>query len=179
MRVSARSAWQTGRDYICARAPGRAAATQAWAERVAADTRLLASTAEEQDLRRLLAEACLCHALLRHAGTVEEAYTPKGKMRVQRGKDLRRVRRIIASGGFLSRRGSPLPIQNALHSGRRPGWRSARAQHSFSRSSPRCSTTISTWSRSWATSRRAPGRRAELASLTTGRANPAEGHGHA
>lgn len=106
LRVSARSAWQTGRDYIQQRIQGEQAAARAWAERAANQTSLLPSSPEERRFDDLLAEACLYHALLRHAGAVEEAYTATGKVRVQKGKDLRGIRRIVASGGFLARKGS-------------------------------------------------------------------------
>lgn len=104
LRVSARSAAETGRDYIRQKIGTEAAAAQAWAERAARQTDILPSSPEELLFDDLLAEACLYHAFLRHAGSVEEAYTAAGKVRVQKGKDLRAVRRIVASGGFLARR---------------------------------------------------------------------------
>ena len=61
-----------------------------------------------------MAEACLYHALLRHAGTGEEVWTPGGKVRVQHGKDLRGIHRIVASGGWLARFSSPAPVLCAL-----------------------------------------------------------------
>jgi uncharacterized protein (TIGR01319 family) len=106
LRVSARSAWQTGKDYIQQRVGGEAAAVQAWAERAARQTSVLPASPEERLFDDLLAEACLHHALRRHAGIVEEVYTASGKVRVQKGKDLRGIRRIVASGGFLARRGA-------------------------------------------------------------------------
>ncbi len=120
LRVSAQSAWQTGKDYIQQRIEGEHAAVRAWAERAAQQTDIIPSSHEEQLSDDLLAEACLYHALLRHAGTVEEAYTASGKVSVQKGKDLRGIRRIVASGGFLARReirggtGSSSPVLRAL-----------------------------------------------------------------
>jgi uncharacterized protein (TIGR01319 family) len=50
----------------------------------------------------LLAAACVRSSALRHAGVVQRVYTPQGGFDVQRGKDLRRVSRLIGSGGFLA-----------------------------------------------------------------------------
>ena len=118
MRVSALSAWQTGSQYIRQRLGEDMTAAEAWVRRAARHTDMLPSTGEESAFDDLLAEACLFHALLRHAGTVEETYTASGKVRVQRGKDLRGVRRIISSGGFLARRGSDSPVRRALTAAR-------------------------------------------------------------
>jgi len=122
LRVSARSAWHTGEQYISQRLGGdhAAGALGEWVERAARQTSVLPASPEERMFDDLLAEACLHHALRRHAGTVEEAYTASGKVRVQKGKDLRGVRRIVASGGFLARRGmrgstgSASPVLRAL-----------------------------------------------------------------
>jgi uncharacterized protein (TIGR01319 family) len=105
LRVSARSAWQAGKDYIRQRLEGddAARALGEWVERAARKTSILPSSQDEQLFDDLLAESCLYHALLRHAGTVEETYTATGKARVQKGKDLRDIRRIVGSGGFLAR----------------------------------------------------------------------------
>jgi uncharacterized protein (TIGR01319 family) len=118
MRVSALSAWQTGSRYIRHRLGEGTTAADAWVRRAARHTDILPSTGEERGFDDLLAEACLFHALLRHAGTVEETYAASGKVRVQRGKDLRGIRRIISSGGFLSRRGSDSPVRRALAAAR-------------------------------------------------------------
>jgi len=50
----------------------------------------------------LLAAACVRSSALRHAGTVQRVFTPQGGFEVQRGKDLRRVKRLVGSGGFLA-----------------------------------------------------------------------------
>lgn len=54
-------------------------------------------------LDSLLARICVSEALIRHAGTMREIFTPDGKRWVQRGKDLRRISRVIGTGGYLSR----------------------------------------------------------------------------
>ena len=117
MRVSARAAADTGSVYIQRRLREAAVAPAsfaAWIERVAALPETLPGFPEEQLFDEILAEACLYHALLRHAGTAEEVWTPGGKVRVQHGKDLRDVQRIVASGGWLARFSSPAPVLCAL-----------------------------------------------------------------
>ena len=126
MRVGARSAAEAGRGYIESRlreasfgGPDAPARFAEWIARVAEHVEVIAGTGDEEAFDDLLAEACLYHALLRHAGSVEEVWTPGGKVRVQRGKDLRGVCRIVASGGWLARRGSAAPVRQALRAARR------------------------------------------------------------
>jgi uncharacterized protein (TIGR01319 family) len=117
MRVSARSAADTGSAYIQRRL-GEVGADPssfaAWVEQVTAAPEMLPSLPEDRLFDEILAESCLYHALLRHAGTAEEVWTPGGKVRVQHGKDLRGVERIIASGGWLARFPSSAPLVRAL-----------------------------------------------------------------
>jgi len=49
-----------------------------------------------------LAGACIYHSLMRHAGSIEEVFTAKGRVWAQTGKDLRRVSRIVGTGGYLA-----------------------------------------------------------------------------
>lgn len=65
-------------------------------------TDLLPDDAEGRAFDRLLAAACLRAAALRHAGVLQRVFTPQGGFQVQRGKDLRRVRRLVGSGGYLA-----------------------------------------------------------------------------
>ena len=58
------------------------------------------------DLEKLdfaLASMAIETAVARHAGTMEETYTLMGLTYVQSGKDLRRVKQIIVTGGSLIR----------------------------------------------------------------------------
>ncbi len=50
----------------------------------------------------LLARACINNALVRHAGFVEEVFTTSGPIQAQHGKDLRKIDKIIGSGGYLA-----------------------------------------------------------------------------
>lgn len=92
MRISAASAAPH------ARVPeGEREAFAAYVERVRRDP---ASLGERFDAA--LASACLGEALRRHAGTWRRVYTPLGETWVQTGKDLRSVRTLIGSGGYLA-----------------------------------------------------------------------------
>ncbi len=135
MRVSAASASAatsgTIDELLSSRGVARPA-FDAWIAEVHERPETLPRTAEERVYDEVLACACLAHALLRHAGTAEEAWTPQGKVTLQRGKDLRAARRLVASGGFLPRLAPSLScadlgamVQEALAAARRAGGPSA------------------------------------------------------
>lgn len=124
LRIGAAAALETGRAYIEARLPGLGLGMDGmrlWVEQAVRRPETLAGNPEQEALDGVLAEACVYHALLRHAGTVEEVWTPSGKVRVQKGKDLRAVDRIVGSGGYLSRQADPACIRTALEAARRDG----------------------------------------------------------
>jgi uncharacterized protein (TIGR01319 family) len=75
----------------------------AHADRLTARPDSLPADAEEQSVDILLAGLCVGHAGARHAGRSTTVYTPEGEMQLQTGRDLRRVRQVIGSGGWLSR----------------------------------------------------------------------------
>jgi uncharacterized protein (TIGR01319 family) len=56
-------------------------------------------TAEDAALDFALAAAAVETAVERHAGTIEEVYTPVGPVFVQAGKDLTAVERLVLTGG--------------------------------------------------------------------------------
>ena len=80
---------------------------------------------DTQELRRLdYALACCAveTAVTRHAGTIEEVYTPMGISFMQMGKDLGNVKTIVATGGALINSESPGQIAcGALAKPERPG----------------------------------------------------------
>ena len=100
VRVSAASAARIAGERL---EPEEAHALAAHAERVTGDPGGLASTGQERRCDRLLASACLRHALLRHAGTHRRVFTALGETFLQTGKDLRGVTCLVGSGGYLSR----------------------------------------------------------------------------
>lgn len=57
----------------------------------------------ELEMDHLLCEAAAATAVLRHAGSLEGVYYPTGRVFIQQGKDLRSCRKLIGTGGFLSR----------------------------------------------------------------------------
>ncbi|MDR0378026.1 MAG: glutamate mutase L [Spirochaetaceae bacterium] len=67
--------------------------------RLAANPGVLPVTAEDAGLDFALAAAAVETAMDRHAGTIEEVYTPAGPAFVQTGKDLTGVERLILTGG--------------------------------------------------------------------------------
>ncbi|MCX7029159.1 MAG: glutamate mutase L [Spirochaetes bacterium] len=120
LRVSARSAAESCRAAIDALCGVPHEAFDAWVARVSDRPELLAASPAERAFDDALALSCLALALGRHAGTEEEAWTPQGKVLVQRGKDLGAVRRLVASGGFLARIRTADLVHRALAEAARP-----------------------------------------------------------
>ncbi|MDL2300339.1 glutamate mutase L [Clostridiaceae bacterium OttesenSCG-928-D20] len=54
-----------------------------------------------KDFDQAIVSSALSLAIRRHAGTIKQEYTPAGKIFVQEGKDLRKTRRLILTGGAL------------------------------------------------------------------------------
>jgi uncharacterized protein (TIGR01319 family) len=75
----------------------------AWTARLNAHPEDLPSTEEEERLDFALAAAAVETAVTRHAGTLEEIYTPAGPARLQTGKDLTGVENLVLTGGALIR----------------------------------------------------------------------------
>lgn len=108
MRVSAAAAFETAQNNVAESVKGlqlNLKEMQAYIDRLSIDTSYLPSELVEQQYDRLLASACVYHATLRHAGSIEEVYTTSGPIWAQSGKDLRRVNRIVGTGGFLAAMG--------------------------------------------------------------------------
>ncbi|MCK5231512.1 MAG: glutamate mutase L, partial [Desulfobulbaceae bacterium] len=51
----------------------------------------------------ILAAACFTLAVIRHAGVQEQIFSVDGERLAQYGKDLREIKKIIGTGGYLSR----------------------------------------------------------------------------
>jgi uncharacterized protein (TIGR01319 family) len=106
MRVSARHVRDVAHEYLRQQIPDArvdASILDAYADDVAGRKGYVPSQPAEVACDRLLASACLYHSLLRHSGRIERFFTSAGETFVARGRDLRRVRTIIGSGGYLSR----------------------------------------------------------------------------
>lgn len=105
LRVSAEALWRSESAFLEARL--RAAGTdpealRRYVEEVSRQTEYLPGDESGKAFDRLLAAACVRAASLRHAGVLQRVYTPQGGFQVQRGKDLRQVRRLVGSGGYLA-----------------------------------------------------------------------------
>ncbi len=108
MRVSAESTFATAEAYLKAVtdfSEEQLAALQKYVGNLTVNTGHLPDNAIEKHYDSLLAGACIYHSLMRHAGSIEEVYTTKGRVWAQTGKDLRRVNRIIGTGGYLAAMG--------------------------------------------------------------------------
>ncbi|MDD8026183.1 MAG: glutamate mutase L [Acidobacteriota bacterium] len=76
---------------------------EAYLASVAASPEAVPASAVEERYDAVLAGACVRAAALRHAGRQTRLATPQGVFRVQRGRDIGRLRRLVGSGGYLSR----------------------------------------------------------------------------
>ncbi|HEY9072156.1 MAG TPA: glutamate mutase L, partial [Candidatus Ozemobacteraceae bacterium] len=104
MRVSSRSVLASGGTLLAGlrdRAGIPAGELERYAALLTEQPGRLPTNSREELLDRLIATTCVALSIARHAGTIEESWTPGGKVFLQRGKDLRRIRTIIGSGGYL------------------------------------------------------------------------------
>jgi uncharacterized protein (TIGR01319 family) len=114
MRVSAESTADSGRALIAqalAQAPEQLAAFEAFVTHVTQHPETLPADAQGRVFDTLLAGACVSHACARHAGRSHQVHTADGIVNLQLGRDLRGVKRVIGSGGWLSRASDFSPSQ--------------------------------------------------------------------
>ncbi len=74
---------------------------RSWVARCRQNPAAVPGSKEEEQGDLHLASRCIELGLSRHCGVLEESYTPLGKMRVQTGKDLRKVAYFLGTGGSL------------------------------------------------------------------------------
>lgn len=74
------------------------------------DPSCLPKTSDEAAFDKALAVMAIRLGLIRHAGTLDEVYTPTGISFRQIGKDLTSVRHMILTGGALIHAGNPVEI---------------------------------------------------------------------
>lgn len=106
MRVSAAAVSESGADLIAealGQDPARLSAFHAYIEHLGAHPGYLPQDPEGQQFDALLAGACAAHACERHAGRATQVYTREGPVDVLTGRDLTGVKKVIGSGGWLSR----------------------------------------------------------------------------
>ncbi len=68
---------------------------------ISKNPRLLPDTPHQEALDYALASAAIEIAVTRHAGIMEQVYTPMGPAYVQTGKDLTHVKKLVVTGGAI------------------------------------------------------------------------------
>ena len=69
---------------------------------------------EQKKVDVIMGRICVDKAIGRHAGKMEEAYTPMGMLYNQYGKDLSKVNFVIGTGGVLVHNDEPVKILSAV-----------------------------------------------------------------
>jgi len=87
---------------------------EAWVARLADAPEMVAANSGELALDRELATICTAESIRRHSGTMKPNWGVNGISWVQKGKDLRKVRTVIASGGMFAAPGAGDVIKGAL-----------------------------------------------------------------
>ncbi|EEW3330122.1 glutamate mutase [Escherichia albertii] len=106
MRVSATVVGESAKDLVnvvFAQHPARQEAFYLYLRHVVAHPDYLPTNAEEKYFDTVLAGLCVGYATERHAGTKTEVCTCVGNVDLQMGRDLTTVRKVVGSGGWLSR----------------------------------------------------------------------------
>jgi uncharacterized protein (TIGR01319 family) len=105
LRVSAPALFESGRSLIesqLSRLSGGADEFPGYLAKIARQTDYLPGSEIEMQLDGILASTCAALATRRHAGVLRPVHTASGRTWVQKGKDLRQVRRVIGTGGYLA-----------------------------------------------------------------------------
>lgn len=106
MRVSAVVVGESTRELVnavFAHQPQRREAFYGYLRHLVAHPDYLPVTEEEKHFDTLLAGLCVGYASERHAGTKKQVCTCVGNVDLQMGRDLTTVRKVVGSGGWLSR----------------------------------------------------------------------------
>lgn len=102
MRYSAHGVVEAaGIDKVCAACGLPPEAVRSWLARIESDHGILPQTPDECALDFALASLSIEMGLARHAGTIEQVFTPMGVAYQQIGKDLTRTGTLILTGGAL------------------------------------------------------------------------------
>lgn len=106
MRVSAMVVGESTQELVnavFAHQPQRRDAFYGYLRHLVAHPDSLPVTEEEKHFDTLLAGLCVGYASERHAGTKKQVCTCVGNVDLQTGRDLTTVRKVVGSGGWLSR----------------------------------------------------------------------------
>lgn len=79
-----------------------------WVEQLQVNPELISTNNSDKEMDLVLACGCIRHAITRHAGQLEQSWTPAGKVWLQKGKDLRNIPKIVFTGGYAANN----PAQN-------------------------------------------------------------------
>jgi len=121
MRFSARGVVEgAGMRALCDYSGRPEAEVEAWLSTIDRSPGALAKAPAERDIDRALATLAIELGLLRHAGEIEQVYTPLGVAYQQTGKDLTRVKQILLTGGALVHAGDPRGIARRAMAGNHP-----------------------------------------------------------
>jgi len=109
MRVSAAVVGESTRmliDTLFASQPDLHSAFYRYLDKLVACPGALPASSEEHRFDTLLAGLCVAYASERHAGTKKAVATCVGTVDLQTGRDLTPIRKVVGSGGWLSRAAS-------------------------------------------------------------------------
>jgi len=121
MRFSARGVVEGAGMAALVESSGRPEAeVGAWLHAIERAPGVLAETQAQKDIDRALASLAIELGLVRHAGEIEEVYTPLGVAFQQTGKDLTRVKTIVLTGGSLVHAEDPCGIARRALGGNHP-----------------------------------------------------------
>ncbi|MBB6479810.1 methylaspartate mutase accessory protein GlmL [Spirochaeta isovalerica] len=105
MRVSALSALESDRMTLEAEVESRGLNPDdflVYLNKVSTMTEYIPVDAEEKRFDALLAGFCTANATTRHGGTRREVYTTSGSAFIERGRNLKNIKTIIGTGGYLA-----------------------------------------------------------------------------
>lgn len=114
---------ETGIENIAQSAQMSVEALKALIVSIESDKKILPEAADDalSTLDRALAMAAIDIATRRHAGTLEEVYTPMGMAYIQTGKNLRKFQNIVMTGGSLIHANDTMALaKRALYSAEHP-----------------------------------------------------------
>ena len=121
MRFSARGVLEgAGMKAVCFASGRTEEEVETWLREIDHSPDVLAETSAQRDVDRALASAAIELGLLRHAGEIEQVFTPMGVCYQQIGKDLTRVKKIVLTGGALVHADDPFTVARRAMAGARP-----------------------------------------------------------
>ena len=121
MRFSARGVVEGAGMEALVQSSGRTEAeVEAWLQEIERTPGVLAQTEAQKEIDLALASLAIELGLVRHAGEIEQVYTPLGVAYQQTGKDLTRVKTIVLTGGALVHAEDPRGIARRALGGDHP-----------------------------------------------------------